>query len=298
MTNPLVSAIVPVYNSLAYLEVAVRSVLAQDYGNMEIMIVDDGSTDGSRELADRLAQTWPDRVRVIHQANSGVCAARNAGIQAARGEFLAMLDADDEWLPHHVSAAMEVMLSRPEVGMVHANNEWMDAAGVSERVIEGRWVAEHAADPWRAMFLRQEHVNCLTVVLRRSALDGDPAFDMRFNHLGCEDRDLWLRIASRHQVVYLDKVTARYRRHGGNTSKQAERMQRARRVLIDKHGATGIGRSLRRQALAACYVDSADDYRASRQFSTALSWALRAVGMRPLSVRVWKAVGAAALRRS
>lgn len=295
--NPLVSAIIPAFNSGAYLEAAVLSAVNQVYQNVEIIIVDDGSTDGTDQLADDLAARWPARVRVIHQANAGVCAARNAGIAAARGEILAMLDADDEWLPQHVQEAVAVFDADDRVGLVHANNEWIDGAGVVDRVIEGRWPASRAKDPWESMFLRLEHVNCLTAVFRRSALGGEPAFDMRFNRLGCEDRDLWLRLAANHRVVYLDKVTARYRRHGDNTTRQTERMLQARLVLIAKHASSDKGRQLAKQALAASYVDSADEYRTSRQFGQALSKALRALVLKPFAVRVWKAVAAALLRK-
>lgn len=297
MNNPLVSAIIPAFNSESFLESAVRSAVNQAYENVEIIIVDDGSTDSTARLADELAARWPTRVRVIHQPNAGVCAARNAGISEAKGEFLAMLDADDEWLPDHISDAMAVFASDGKVGLVHANNEWIDAAGVVDRVVQGRWPQARAEDPWGAMFLRLEHVNCLTAVLRRSALGGEAAFDMRFNRLGCEDRDLWLRIAARHRVVYLDKVNARYRRHGDNTTRQTERMLKARLVLIDKHAGSGRGRQLARQALAASYVDSADEYRASRQFGQALSKAMRAFWLMPFALRVWKAVAAALLRK-
>lgn len=297
MKSPLVSAIIPAFNSGAFLEFAVRSAVNQVYDNVEIIIVDDGSTDETPALADELAARWPAQVRVIHQPNAGVCAARNAGISEARGEFLAMLDADDEWLPHHVGDAMAVFAADDRVGLVHANNEWIDAKGVVDRVVEGRWPQSRVNDPWGAMFLRLEHVNCLTAVFRRVALGGEAAFDMRFNRLGCEDRDLWLRIAANHRVVYLDKVNARYRRHGDNTTRQTERMLKARLVLIDKHAGSDRGRQLARQALAASYVDSADEYRASHQFGKALSKALRAFWLRPFTLRVWKAVAAALLRK-
>jgi glycosyltransferase involved in cell wall biosynthesis len=298
MTQLLVSAIIPAYNALPYLELAVRSAIGQDYGNLEIIIVDDGSTDGTFQLADQLAARWPDRIRVVHQPNGGLCAARNAGIAEAKGAILALLDSDDEWLPHHISAAAAVFEARPDVGLVHANIEWIDSAGVTDRIIHGRWKPAQLADPWASIFLRLDHVNCPTAVFRRSAIEGEVPFDMRFNRLGCEDRDLWLRVASRQGVVYLDDISARYRRHGANMSKQTARMLTARLALIDKHSESGKGKQLRRRALAATLVESADEYRSTRHFYSAFRMALRAFMLLPLSFRVWKAVAAAALRRA
>lgn len=104
-TSPAVSVIMPVYNSEAYVADAILSILVQDFRDFELLLVDDGSTDSSGELCDRFAERDP-RIRVVHQANAGMCAARNVGISQARGTFLTFCDNDDLYLPDLLSGAM------------------------------------------------------------------------------------------------------------------------------------------------------------------------------------------------
>ena len=109
--NPLVSVIIPVYNGARHLRAALESVFAQTYRSFEVIVVDDGSVDDSGIIA----QSFPD-VRYIHQTNCGVAAARNHGIEAARGEFFAFLDQDDLWTPDKLRLQIEYLLSHPEIG--------------------------------------------------------------------------------------------------------------------------------------------------------------------------------------
>jgi len=116
MDNPLVSVIIPVYNGEKYLREAIQSVLDQDYRPFEIIVVDDGSTDGSAEIA----RSYPE-VRYLFQENQGVSAARNTAIALAGGAFLAFLDADDRWAPNKLSAQVGYHQAHPETGYTIAN---------------------------------------------------------------------------------------------------------------------------------------------------------------------------------
>jgi glycosyltransferase involved in cell wall biosynthesis len=115
VSRPLVSVVIPVFNGEAYLAAAIESALAQSYRPAEVIVVDDGSTDGSAMLAAR------DDVRVLHQSNRGVSAACNAGVEAARGELIAFLDADDLWSPDRLEIQAQHLLQRPELGFVMAH---------------------------------------------------------------------------------------------------------------------------------------------------------------------------------
>jgi len=95
---PLISVIIPAYNAASTLEAACRSVLTQDYGNVELVVVNDGSTDNTGAILEELGHCWR-RLRAVNQPNGGVCRARNAGLECAGGEYVAFLDADDEMLP-------------------------------------------------------------------------------------------------------------------------------------------------------------------------------------------------------
>ena len=124
---PLVSVIVPVYNGERFLRAALDSALAQTFQDIEIIVVDDGSKDSSGAIADEYAARNPGKFVVIHAQNGGVVPARNAGIAVARGRYLAMLDADDEWMPHHLAASVALLEKNSSVGLVHANIERINA---------------------------------------------------------------------------------------------------------------------------------------------------------------------------
>jgi glycosyltransferase involved in cell wall biosynthesis len=228
---PIVSVITPVFNGAAWLGEALDSALAQSFHSLEVIVVNDGSTDESLALAQAKART-DDRVRIIDQANSGLPAARNRALSAARGAYLALLDADDAWLPDHLLLAMQAFENDPDLGLVHANIQHVDANGAPLDIPVRTW--RKGMDAFEALALRHEHVCCPTAVFSRMALDTVGGFDLRFTGLGCEDRDLWLRIAERFRIRYLDQVTARYRLHPCSMSADNDRMALARQMLVSK----------------------------------------------------------------
>jgi len=285
--QPQVSVITPAYNTERFLAASLDSALAQSFRDFEIVVVDDGSTDGTGAIAARYAAQHGPRIRIVHQANLGLCGARNTAIQIARGKYLAMLDADDEWLPQHLADSVAALEKHPQAGFVHANIERIDARGNVLQVPRRYW-REHD-DVFARLFLREEHVSCPTVVLRRELIEQLGGFDPRFNRLGCEDRDLWLRIAAAHEVVFLPNVHARYRLHDANVSGNLEKMQRARLLLEEKFAQTPSGRPLRRAALAAVHRGLGDELlNAGKRFSAFGAYA-NALTRRP-SLRVCKAM--------
>lgn len=140
----LVSVVIPTFNRAYILAQSIDSVLAQTYSPIELIVVDDGSSDGTRELVAR----YGDRVRYIYQENAGLAAARNTGFTASRGEFLAFQDSDDVWVPWKVAAQVAVMRSNPEIGLV-----WTDMTAVTPEgeVREERYL--------RKMYQRYAHID-------------------------------------------------------------------------------------------------------------------------------------------
>ena len=238
---PLVSVIMPVFNAEQWLDEALSSALTQSFPFLEIIVVNDGSTDGSLAIARNRSRS-DRRIRIIDQANAGLPNARNRGLALARGAYLALLDADDAWLPNHLQTAMQAFERDPDLGMVHANIERIDAGGVRVDIPARTW--HEGMDAYQALALRHEHVSCPTAVFSRLALETVGAFDPRFTGLGCEDRDLWLRIAARFRIRYLDQVTARYRLHPASMSAASERMALARQMLVAKIAQTARGARL------------------------------------------------------
>lgn len=124
MSGPLVSCIVPVFNCEAYLAASIESILAQDQWRLDIIVVDDGSTDGTAQVI----RSFAGRIRGALQPNAGPAVARNTGLAAARGEFIAFNDADDLWTPDKLAVQMAVLDARPELEfcVAHVQNFWVD----------------------------------------------------------------------------------------------------------------------------------------------------------------------------
>lgn len=283
---PRVSVIMPVFNGQAHLEEAIDSALSQRYRSFELIIVNDGSTDGSGAIAQRYAARVGQRVRVVDQPNAGLPAARNTAICAGRGEYFALLDADDAWMPEHLERAMDAFDSDPDLGLVHSNICRIDAAGATLDVPARLW--RRGQDAYREIALRREHVACPTAVFPRFAVQTVGGFDLQFTGLGCEDRDLWLRIAERFRVRYLDSIGARYRVHPGSMSRNRERMAAARRRLLCKMALSARGAPLCSELEAMLESDVGLEQLDAGHKLEALRTQWRALRLSPRTPLLWR----------
>ena len=198
-----------------FLPHAVDSVLAQSHPHLEVIVVDDGSTDGTRESMARYG--GEPRVRYHYQTNGGVSAARNSGLRLARGAIIGLCDADDMWAPAKLERQLP-HFTRPEIGVVYTDAQWVDAAGSplptrawgGEHRVSGRITAE--------LFVRNM-VTGSTSLIRRECFDKVGYYDESLT--AAEDYDLWLRISTEYEFAYLDEVTYLYRRWDGQTSRNS-----------------------------------------------------------------------------
>jgi glycosyltransferase involved in cell wall biosynthesis len=229
MRDPeLVSVIMPVYRGERYVAAAIESVLAQTYRSFELVIVNDGSPDGSaREIARFLPNP---QIRYIEQQNTGVAAARNTGIAAATGELIGLLDQDDLWLPDKLARQVTYLASHPEIGLVHSRVECIDAAGHPRSCIGAIWVHPYEGLCAGRMLLGSG-IAPVTVLVRSTCIEDVGGFDQRF--APADDWELWMRVARRHSLGFLDEVTARYRFHGQNISGDQLIMQRTIVKVMD-----------------------------------------------------------------
>lgn len=219
--------ILPVYNREAYIERAVRSVLAQTYRSFELIVVDDGSTDGTRGVLDQFG----DAIRVLEQPHSGAYAARNLGARQARADLLAFADSDDAWRPRLL--ALEVpLMRRPEVGLVFG-----DAIHVtpSDRgPAAGRLTCFQVSPPSRgrvaARFAWANFVPTCTALVRRRCFEEVGGFSEASQV--SSDYLTWYRIALRHELDYVDEVVAEYSVHAGGISYELGRAVEARMRLF------------------------------------------------------------------
>ena len=221
------SIIIPTYNRADTLERALNSVLNQDLFTQnkafEIIVVDDGSNDGSAELV----RTRFPNVQLVQQQNSGVSSARNRGLSLARGEWIALLDSDDEWLPHKLSVQM-ALLADTGLKVCHTEEIWIrDGRRVNQmnkHKKQGGWIYEHCL-PLCAM-------SPSSIVLHRDVFTTVGVFD---EHLpACEDYDLWLRVAARFEVAFVEPACIRkYGGHEDQLSHQFWGMDRFRVVALE-----------------------------------------------------------------
>ena len=211
--NILVSVIIPTYNSGKYISTAIKSVLNQSYPFYEIIVIDDGSTDNT---ADQLRK-FNDKIMYIYKPNGGPASARNLGIKRSTGEYIAFLDADDYWLPDRLAVQVNYLNINSEIALVHSNT-WILEKGHEPYLLfvdckpNSGWI-------FKELFL-SNHINILTVMLRRKYFDMTNGFDESKDLIGFEDYDLWLRIALHHPIAYLDKIVSVYRIHDNNISNE------------------------------------------------------------------------------
>jgi len=285
-SSPLISVLMPVFNGADYIGEALDSALAQEFPDFEIIVVDDGSTDASAAIAKERAASAQVPIAVVEQPNRGLPAARNTAIAVARGRLLALLDADDTWLPEHLGLVADAFAREPALGLVHANIEFIDAAGRALSVPHRHWARQH--DAFRALALRLEHVSCPTAVFTRRAIERVGGFDPAFTGLGCEDRDLWLRIIQDSPARYINRVTARYRVHPGSMSARQGRMHQARVLLAEKVSATRHGKPLKRSMRAMIESDLGLEMAQARRHWPAVAAQLKACCRQPALAVVWR----------
>lgn len=224
-TLPRVSVIMPVYNVEAYAAEAIRSVLDQTFSDFELIIVDDGGSDASMEICRSFADP---RITIVSQRNRGLAGARNTGIAAARGEYIALLDSDDRWLPEKLMLHVIHLDNTPEIGVSFAPSRFIDAAGQPLRIVQRPKLKSIAPED---IFCRNPVGNGSAPVLRRSALDtvafAHPDDRMRtcwFDETlrQSEDIEMWLRLSLTGGVRFegIATVLTEYRIGGSGLSAQ------------------------------------------------------------------------------
>jgi glycosyltransferase involved in cell wall biosynthesis len=229
-TAPRVSVIIPNYNHAQYVSAAIQSVLSQTYRSFEIIVVDDGSTDNSREI---VAQ-FGDQVRYIWQENHGLGGARNTGIRASTSEFIGLLDADDQWQPGYLEQMLRMAEQHPDAAVFYCRAQGMDVKGDDLPQIFGGPVAPPGQI--YPQLLRANFLIPSTVLIRRSVLTTVGLFEQTLRAIhGCEDWDLWLRIAPDYAIIGTSASLVRYRLHANTFSANPTRMQTAVRTVIEKH---------------------------------------------------------------
>jgi len=231
---PLVSVVIPAYNAEATIAAAIDSVRAQTHGDLEILVIDDGSTDTT---ADVIAG-YGDSVTVVRNENQGVSRARNAGIERARGPFVAFLDADDVWQPQKLAAQVARLHERPDAGMCFCAVDRTDVALtflVRQPAVEYDDYTE-ALLLWSCVIPAAPSTVLCTSDLLRDLGGFDPAFSQ------CADWDFLIRASLRARFVAVHDALTNYRTHAHNMSKSVPLLERDTFAVLDKFYATSHAR--------------------------------------------------------
>ncbi len=285
--SSLVSVVIPTFNYGRFLGQAIESVLSQTYSPIECIVVDNGSTDNTPTVL----AGYQGRVQVITQANLGPSVARNTGISAASGDYVAFLDADDWWERNKVAIQMRFL----------ELNTQIDAVGCGERHVneDGRVITESIPTPLtndkeenvRAVAIRRRWVAGTTsgVLMRKRVFESIGVFDE--NLIGAEDYDMWLRLVSQHQVHNLPDILLNRRIHNGGFARNAamleERAWHVYRKAI-KQWPVILDKRLRRQMRALILADSGDEYNGASNWEMAIRRYISSLREWPFDSRRWK----------
>ena len=223
----LISVIIPTYNRAAYIAEAIRSVQAQTFRGVEIIVADDGSTDNTAEIV----AGFGDVVTYITLPHQGLPAAtRNAGLRAARGEFVAFLDSDDLFLTNKLVLQLAAFEAHPEAGLIYSNGHFFrdDPGQPTGYVLDG--LPTPSGDVFPEL-LRGNFMSTPIVLVRHACLDTVGMYDERPDFFAVEDYDLWLRIAAQFPVIYAHGNVAAIRRHQQSISRDVA-ILRGRVLLV------------------------------------------------------------------
>ncbi len=240
----LVSVIIPAYNASRFIRETLHSALSQTYKEIEIVVVDDGSTDDTAEIVTRFSEA-DGRVRLLSQQNQGASAARNHGISASTGEFIAFLDADDLWHPTKLEKQVKLLQESPaDVGLIYTWCRMIDNEGAITG-FSGTY-ATRRGTVFDYLLVDNFVANGSIALVRRCSLPGPPPFDTELS--GNEDYYFYLRIARSWKVDYVPEFLVGYRWNTGqNKSANFTRLSSSRKQMIDKLLAAG---PISRRALA------------------------------------------------
>jgi len=230
MSNPNISVIIPTYNRAHLLPRAIKSVLNQTYKDFELIIVDDASTDNTEEVVREFQEKDKRIVYVKHQKNRGGSAARNTGIKLAKGECIALLDDDDEWLPEKLEREIEKIQSlSSDVGVVYSGVFWVleDTGRVISKVVptlHGKMYID---------FLRGAIIALPSTLIRKSCFQRSGLFDEELP--ACQDWDMWIRLAKYYEFDFIPEALVKAYIHGEQISTNLKARIRAREMLLKKY---------------------------------------------------------------
>ena len=283
--TPLISVIIPAYNAASLIERTLRSVLAQTYQNLEVLVVDDGSTDQTSAVVAAIAHQDP-RVKLLHQANAGVAAARNLAIAQAQGEFIAPMDADDLWYPENLEKQVQCLIQGgPQMGLVYS---WSVDIDEQDALLGGFRAAEIQGQVYATLVCHNFLGNASASMIRRSCLEQVGWYESKLRSQqaqGCEDWDLYLRIAEKFEFGVVPAFLVGYRKLTASMSGDYQQMARSHTLVMQavRQRHPELPAFVFRLSSSNLYFYFAHQSHRSRSHRTTLYWLGQSIQADPLS---------------
>ncbi|MBX7054537.1 MAG: glycosyltransferase family 2 protein [Pyrinomonadaceae bacterium] len=224
-SKPLVSVIIPTYNRARYISETIESVLGQTYPGIEIIVIDDGSTDGTRIIVEKFSNS----VQYVWQENSERGASRNHGLRLATGEFISFLDSDDLWIPDKVEEDVKYFQDNPNVGVIFTDAIQINADGEPNKLLKARSNTGLVTDK----ILENNFVLMATHMVRTELVRSIGGFLEERELSGSEDWEMWVRLSTKTSFAYRPKATAKIRTHDENSMGNAAGMDRSMNYAVD-----------------------------------------------------------------
>ena len=293
---PKVTVVMPAHNMERYVERALRSAIDQTYPNLDVLVVNDGSTDRTAEIVERFARSH-SRVRMVTSANGGVAAARNLGLELADSAYVAFLDADDLWAPRKIEKQVAALAA-------HGHGEdWAACYTLYRMIDESDTIIDNgpSSDERGAFFdkhLEWNHVgNGSSLLVRRDAALAVGGFNPDYAKHGvggCEDFEFQLKLLRRYKMELVREYEVGYRIHETQMSGDMRRMRLGRIAVIEHVAAAmNLPERRRKRLLAQSYLMVAQSFVSSRHWGDALRWIAAAVSLSPweTAIRVKRRLG-------
>ena len=282
---PLISIIIPAFNAERFLEKTLQSVSTQSYSNIEILVVDDGSSDCTAEIVQVFSQL-DSRVRFFQQPNCGVASARNLGIQKAQGEFIAPIDADDLWHPDAIAKLVaQFKNEQSEVGVVYA---WSLDIDEQNKFTGGFHAASIEGNVYKTLICHNFLGNASATLIRKASIDAIGGYDIQLKAQkaqGCEDWDLYLRLAEHYEFRVVPEFLIGYRKLSSSMSGDFTQMARSHQLMLQsvQNRHPEIPNYLYRLSRSSFYLYFAHQCSAQGQALTTFNWLWQSVKSDPIS---------------
>ncbi|MBN2018002.1 MAG: glycosyltransferase [Candidatus Cloacimonetes bacterium] len=280
-----VSVVIPTYNCADYITEAVDSVLNQTYKEIEVVVIDDGSTDQTKHIL----SVYNDKIMYLYQENHGVAVARNKGIEVSNGDYISFLDSDNKWLPDLLADSVAILENKPDIGLVHSGKIRINENGdVIEDHSQKKGIKHLSGYIYKNLLLRKANFNLSSVVVRMKCIEEVGMFDVNLSKIGCEDRDFFIRIAKKYKIQYINKPLYLGRFRESSMSANYTNMMRGRYYIVDKYCPPHKGLNFfRNKALSAIHLQRGDSDIWKSEYESGLKEYYRSIRLFPFNITLY-----------